>query len=99
MKYDLYKNKDNAFIPDVVITKVDGNWLGDSTGRRIWFEWRGTPQWCYMTIDAGYWLIDETDYTDEFQEWLDENLDKYDSLEFMFDLYDLFPSDYQIIFE
>ena len=95
MKYDLYANEDNSFIPDVVITKVEGTWL-ENAGRQIWFEWRETQQWCQMEIDEGYWLITETKYTPELEEWLDENLDKYDSLEFMFDLNDLVPNHYKI---
>ena len=95
MKYDLYANESNNFIPDVVITKVEGAWL-ENSGRQIWFEWRGTEQWCQMEIDEGYWLITETKYTPEFEEWLDESLGDYDSLEFMFDLSDLVPNRYKI---
>jgi hypothetical protein len=49
-----------------------------------------------MEIDEGYWLITDTKYTSDFEEWLDDNLDQYDSLEFMFDLNDLVPNHYKI---
>lgn len=81
MEHDFYKDGDDGWIPDVKLTKVEG----DRTERRVWFLWRGTPQWLEMsTAYDGYWLVTDTEYTDEFDEWLDENLDDYDSLESMF---------------
>jgi hypothetical protein len=52
-----------------------------------------------MAVEDGYWLITETTYTDEFQEWLDEYLDEYDSLEYMFDVGNLIPASYHITFD
>lgn len=88
-KFDLYSNPQYDFIPDVEITKIEGSWLSGDEGawRKIWFTWRGAEQLAKMVVDEdGYWIIDYTKYTDEFDEWLDENLDNYDSLESMFDL-------------
>jgi hypothetical protein len=36
--------------------------------------------------DDGHYLITDTNYTEEFESWLDENLENYDSLESMFGL-------------
>ena len=87
-KFDLYSNSQYDFIPDVEIIKIEGSWLGDEGAiREIWFTWRGTQQFAKMLVDEdGYWIIDDTKYTGEFEEWLDENLENYDSLESMFDL-------------
>jgi hypothetical protein len=73
------------FIPDVVLTKTEN----DFPIKRVSFTWRGTSQWLEMSKDNayndGYWLITDTDYTEDFEAWLDENLEDYDSLESMFD--------------
>ena len=99
MKHDFYKDGNDGWIPDVKMTKVEG----DFSERRVWFLWRGTPQWLEMTTDSddGYWWIHKTKYTDEFQEWLYENLDGYDSLESMFSsgLVDVIPETYSIEFD
>jgi hypothetical protein len=98
MEHDFYKDEDNGWIPDVKLTKVEG----DRTERRVWFLWRGTPQWLEMTTETdGYWLVINTEYTDEFQEWLDEELDGYDSLESMFStgLLELLPDTYSVEFD
>lgn len=99
MIHDFYKDEnETGWIPDVKMTKVEG----DRTERRVWFLWRGKPQWLEMTTQYdGFWLISDTKYTDEFQEWLDENLDGYDSLESMFStgLLDVIPDTYSVEFE
>jgi hypothetical protein len=100
MIHDFYKDEnETGWIPDVKMTKVEG----DFSERRVWFLWRGTPQWLEMTTnsDDGYWWIHKTEYTDEFQEWLYENLDGYDSLESMFSsgLVDVIPETYSVEFE
>jgi hypothetical protein len=95
-----YSNRnDGGSIPDLVLTRIEGDWLGSNIGRSVWFKWRGTKQSCFMAVEDGYWLITETTYTDEFQEWLDEYLDEYDSLEYMFDVGNLIPASYDITFE
>lgn len=98
-KYDLYKNPDTYFIPDVQLAKVEGNWRD----RYVWFSWRGTEQALKMSRINDYddlaWLIVDTNYTDDFTNWLDENLDEYDSLEAMFSLEDLIPDEYRYKFE
>jgi hypothetical protein len=100
MKHYEYEPPSNEnFIPDVVLTKIEGSWLGEEVGRNVWFKWRGTEQFCHMNIEDGYWLITDTEYTDEFDEWLENNLDNYDSLEYMFDVSTLIPSHYSIVFE
>ena len=84
VKHDFYPEGDNEFIPDVKVVKVQG----DYTERYVIFMWRGTEQWLKMSKDNEYhdncWLVVETKYTDEFEEWLDKNLEGYDSLESMF---------------
>lgn len=98
MKHDFYKDEnETGWIPDVQLVKIEG----DRTERRVWFLWRGTPQWLEMsTAYDGYWLISDTKYTDEFQEWLDEELDGYDSLESMFStgIEDVLPETYSVVF-
>jgi hypothetical protein len=100
MKHDFYADEnETGWIPDVKMTKVEG----DRVERRVWFLWRGTPQWLEMTTDSddGYWWVHKTKYTDEFDAWLDENLDGYDSLESMFSsgLLDVIPETYSVEFE
>lgn len=99
MKYNLYADENTDFIPNVELAKV----LGDSRDRSIHFLWNGTKQWLAMSKDNGYndnaWLVTETDYTEEFQAWLDENLENYDSLESMFELEKLIQDRYEIKFE
>ena len=94
MQHDFYKD-DNDWIPDVQLLKVEG----DRTERRVWFLWREKPQWLEMTTEQdGYWLVTDTKYTDEFYDWLEENIIDYDSLESMFStgLLDLLPDTYSI---
>jgi hypothetical protein len=45
------------------------------------------------------WLVTETDYTEDFEEFLDEELGGYDSLESTFDLEDIIPMTYDITFD
>jgi hypothetical protein len=83
MTYDIYATRNNAFIPDVVLHKFEDV----NAERFVSFEWRGADQWLKMEIqDDGHYLIIDTNYTEEFQSWLDENLENYDSLESMFGL-------------
>ena len=99
--HDFYKDGDNGWIPDVKMIKV----VGDRTDRQVWFSWRGKPQWLSMTTDNeygdGYWLVNDTEYTEDFEEWLDEELDGYDSLESMFStgLLEVLPDTYNIEFD
>jgi hypothetical protein len=52
----------------------------------VWFTWRGTEQWLKMLLQQdGFWLIVDTDYTEEFEQYLDEHLENHDSLESMFE--------------
>jgi hypothetical protein len=53
------------------------------------------------TADDGFWLITRTEYTENFEEWLDEELDGYDSLESMFStgLLDILPDTYSVEFD
>ena len=99
MTHDFYKDEnETGWIPDVKMTKVEG----DRTERRVWFLWRGKAQWLEMTTaDDGFWLITNTEYTEDFEEWLDENLDDYDSLESMFStgLLEIIPDTYSVEFE
>jgi len=72
--------KDTQF-PDIKINKI----LAENKQMAFWFSWRDAPQWCYMELeDDGHFLIWQTNYTDAFQDWLDENLHDYDSLEATF---------------
>ncbi len=92
MKYDLYAPEHNLSpVPDLQLVKVSG----DNRDRSVHFLWRGTKQWLAMSKDNYYdddgWLVVKTDYTEEFQEFLNEELDDYDSLELTFELADLFP--------
>ena len=100
MKYDLYAPERNfVAIPDLELVKVSG----DDKDRSVHFLWRGTKQWLAMSRDNHYgdncWLVVKTDYTEEFQEFLDEELGGYDSLEDTFELSDLINTNYTIDFE
>ena len=100
MKYDLYAPEHNLSpVPDLQLVKVSG----DDRDRGVHFLWRGTKQWLAMSKDNYYgdneWLVVKTDYTDDFQDFLDEELGGYDSLESTFELSDLFPSHREIEFE
>ena len=99
MKHDFYADEnETGWIPDVKMTKVEG----DRTERRVWFLWQGKPQWLEMSTQYdGFWLVSDTKYTEDFEEWLDENLDDYDSLESMFStgLLDVIPDTYSVEFE
>lgn len=100
IKHDFYPHGKNEFIPDVKLVKVQG----DYTERSVWFLWRGTEQWLKMSKDNEYgdnfWLVVDTKYTDDFQEFLDEELDGYDSLESMFStgIDDVIPETYSVKF-
>jgi len=98
VEHDFYKDEnETGWIHDVKLVKVEG----DRTERRVWFLWRGEPQWLEMTTaDDGFWLIYNTKYTDEFQDWLDEELGGYDSLESMFStgLDEVIPETYSVAF-
>jgi len=48
--------------------------------------------------DDNCWLVVKTDYTEDFQAFLDEELSGYDSLESTFELSDLIPFDYELHF-
>jgi hypothetical protein len=81
--HDFY-TESNGYIPDVKLTKI----AGDERDVSAYFTWRDKPQWLAMSKDNHYgdncWLVVKTDYTEDFQEWLDEELGGYDSLETMF---------------
>jgi len=98
MTYDIYATPNNAFIPDVEIKSVED--YADNQKRSVAFLWRGTKQWLELSKDNSYndgnWLITDTEYTKEFEEWLDENLDQYDSLESLFGMD--FPDTKQVYF-
>jgi len=83
--HTFYPNGENEFIPDVELISVSG----DDRDMSVHFLWRGTKQWLAMSKDNhygdGYWLVVKTDYSEEFEEWLDEELSGYDSLESMFE--------------
>ena len=91
--HTFYPNGENANIPDVELVSV----LGDDRDMSAHFLWRGTKQWLAMSKDNYYndnsWLVVETDYSEEFQEWLDEELSGYDSLETMFGTIDFLPNE------
>jgi hypothetical protein len=97
--HTFYPDGENSFIPDIELVKVSG----DFTDRSVWFLWRGIEQFVFMTKDNQYgdsfWLITDTEYTDEFQDFLDEELENYDSLESMFDSYEFIAENYEITFE
>lgn len=100
MEYDLYSPERNfSAIPDLKLVKI----TGDDRDRSIHFLWRDEPQWLAMSKDNEYgdncWLVVKTDYTDEFQEFLDEELGGYDSLESTFELEDIIPLTYSIDFD
>ena len=98
MRYNLYKTTNN-YVPDLELVKVEGT----AIERDVWFLWRGTKQNLRMSRDNEYgdweWMITHTEYTDEFDIWLDENLDLYDSLESTFELDDLIPTNYTFEFK
>jgi hypothetical protein len=100
MEYDLYSPERNfSAIPDLKLVKI----TGDDRDRSIHFTWRGDRQWLAMSKDNpngdNYWLVVKTDYTEEFQEFLDEELSGYDSLESTFELSDIIPTEYSIEFD
>lgn len=100
MNYDLYAPERNfTAIPDLKLVKI----TGDDRDRSIHFLWRGEAQWLAMSKDNphgdNFWLVVKTDYTEDFEAWLDENLDGYDSLESTFELSDIIPTDYSIEFD
>lgn len=95
MTYDIYATPNNAFIPDVEVRIIDD--FDDKT-KNVWFSWRGDRQFLKMEIqDDGHFLITDTEYTEGFQAWLDENLADYDSLESMFEIENN-PSNKQVYF-
>lgn len=78
----------SSFIPDTTIEKTITSFSNERNSiiRKVLFTWRNTAQSAVMEIQGDkHWLIVETDYTDEFDNWLDENLEDYDSLESMFE--------------
>ena len=98
--HTFYPDGENGFIPGIELVKVSGNF----TDRSIWFLWQGTEQFAFMSKDNEYgdfqWFITRTEYTDEFQEFLDDELDVFNSLETMFDTFDEFiPENYELTFE
>jgi hypothetical protein len=100
MKYDLYAPERNfTAIPDLELVKISG----DDRDRSVHFLWRGTKQWLAMSKDNHYgdneWLVVKTDYTEDFENFLDEELGGYDSLESTFELSDIIPLTYDITFE
>ena len=98
--HDLYASETGSYIEDLKLTKVENDWMDGV--RRVWFTWRGQDQWLEMTREEdGYWLISETEYTDEFDELISSDgfLDDYDSLESTFSLDDLIPSVQTLTFE
>lgn len=71
-----------SFVPEIVITKTENP---DRITKSVWFEWRGVSQFAEMTWESnGGWLITQTNYSEAFSEWLDENLNDFDSLESLF---------------
>lgn len=69
-------------VPNITITRTESE---NPISKSVWFEWQGVPQFAQLTWETnGGWLIVSTNYTAEFDEWLDENLDDYDSLETLF---------------
>ena len=98
MQHTFYGDENDSWIPDVTLLKVEG----DSSERKVWFLWRAESQWLEMTTEHdGDWLITETEYTEDFEQWLEDHLDEYDSLEMMFSsgLVDVIPETYEIEFE
>jgi hypothetical protein len=100
MNYDLYAPERNfTAIPDLKLVKI----TGDDRDRSIHFLWRGEAQWLAMSKDNPHgdncWLVVKTDYTEEFEAWLDEELGGYDSLESTFELSDIIPTEYSIEFD
>lgn len=78
---DPYTDERNGYIPGVVVS----GFAGDDKFRQVWFSWNGYNQNLTMEIQAdGHWLITDTVFTENFDLWLDENLQDYDSLESMF---------------
>ena len=75
-----FRYKETQF-PDIKLGKI----VAENEQMAVWFSWRDAPQWCYMEKETdGHFLIWQTNYTDAFQDWLDENLHDYDSLEATF---------------
>jgi hypothetical protein len=101
MKHDFYPDGENEYIPDIKLIKIEGN----DIERSVWFTWRETEQWLKLSRENEYgdfsWLVVDTDYTDDFDEWLDEELEGYDSLESMFTtgVRDVIPEHYSVEFD
>ena len=100
MRYDIYAPERNfTAVPDLQLVEVSG----DDRDRSVHFLWQGKKQWLAMSRDNSYgdncWLVIKTDYTEYFEEFLDEELGGYDSLESTFELSDLFDSHRHITFE
>jgi hypothetical protein len=98
--HTFYPDGENNFIPGIELVKVSGNFIDKS----VWFLWQGTEQFAFMSKDNEYgdfhWLIKDTEYTDKFQEFLDDELGGYDSLETMFSSLDKrIPENYELTFE
>jgi hypothetical protein len=98
--HTFYPNGESAFIPDVELVSVSG----DDRDMRVHFLWRGTKQWLAMSKDNEYmdnsWLVTETDYTEDFEEFLEDELSSYDSLEVMFGTMEILPDpNYNIVVE
>jgi hypothetical protein len=97
--HTFYADGENSFIPDIELVKVSGNF----TDRSVWFLWRKAEQFVFMTKDNEYddsfWLITDTEYTKDFQDFLDEKLEDYDSLEAMFDSYEFITENYKLTFK
>lgn len=97
--HTFYPDGENGCIPDVELISVSG----DDRDMSVHFFWRGTKQWLAMSKDNYYgdncWLVVETDYTEDFEEWLEEELSGYDSLETMFGTMDIINNNYNIVVE
>ena len=97
--HTFYPNGDNQFIPDVELLSISG----DDRDMDVIFLWRGTEQWLAMSKDNQYgdnfWLITKTQYTSEFEQFLDEELGGYDSLENMFSGFDFINTSYKVEFK
>jgi hypothetical protein len=69
-------------VPNITITRTESE---NPISKSVWFEWRGVPQFAQLTWETnGGWLIVRENYTADFDEWLGENLNDYDSLETLF---------------
>jgi hypothetical protein len=98
--HTFYPDGEQAFIPDVELVSVSG----DDREMSVHFLWRGTKQWLSMSKDNEYndnsWLVIETDYSEEFEDFLDSELSSYDSLEVMFGTMEILPDPhYNIVVE